>query len=134
MLAATRCFPCLLTQGVEATSIASARWYAQRRLSSLRLLLCPCRYARRTGFPPNNDFHNTTYAGNFGADAPHANDLRFTVRHLCGLLPNDLNAVLLYGIPDDASAKEHDDYYSAAWNNQDHAENGTTRYPRRLAS
>ncbi len=28
------------------------------------------------------------------------------------------NAILLYGIPDDASVKEQDSYYSAAWNNQ----------------
>ena len=31
---------------------------------------------------PNNDFHNATYAGNFGWTPNTANDLRFTVRHL----------------------------------------------------
>src|ERR1700677_3975991 len=48
---------------------------------------------------PNNDFHNTTYAGNFGWTPKTANDLRFTAR----LLPSSAdqpNAILLYGIPD----------------------------------
>src|SRR6202522_1556298 len=66
---------------------------------------------------PNNDFHNTTYAGNFGWTPNTANDLRFTVRHLT-VSADQPNAILLYGIADDASVKEHDDYYSAAWNNQ----------------
>ena len=66
---------------------------------------------------PNNDFHNATYAGNFGWTPNTANDLRFTVRHLT-VSADQPNAILLYGIPDDANVKEHDDYYSAAWNNQ----------------
>jgi vitamin B12 transporter len=66
---------------------------------------------------PNNDFHNTTYAGNFGWTPNTANDLRFTVRHL-SVSADQPNAILLYGIPDDENVKEHDDYYSAAWNNQ----------------
>jgi vitamin B12 transporter len=66
---------------------------------------------------PNNDFHNTTYAGNFGWTPNTANDLRFTVRHLT-VSADQPNAILLYGIPDDENVKEHDDYYSAAWNNQ----------------
>src|ERR1700722_1885584 len=66
---------------------------------------------------PNNDFHNTTYAGNFGWTPNTATDLRFTVRHLT-VSADQPNAILLYGIPDDENVKEHDDYYSAAWNNQ----------------
>jgi vitamin B12 transporter len=66
---------------------------------------------------PNNDFHNATYAGNFGWTPNTANDLRFTVRHLT-VSADQPNAILLYGIPDDTSAREHDSYYSAAWNNQ----------------
>jgi vitamin B12 transporter len=66
---------------------------------------------------PNSAFHNATYAGNFGWAPNTANDLRFTVRHLA-VSANQPNAILLYGIPDDASVKEHDSYYSAAWNNQ----------------
>jgi vitamin B12 transporter len=66
---------------------------------------------------PNNDFHNATYAGNFGWTPNTANDLRFTVRHLT-VSADQPNAILLYGIPDDENVKEHDDYYSAAWNNQ----------------
>jgi vitamin B12 transporter len=66
---------------------------------------------------PNNDFHNATYAGNFGWTPNTANDLRFTVRHL-NVSADQPNAILLYGIPDDTNVREHDSYYSAAWNNQ----------------
>jgi vitamin B12 transporter len=66
---------------------------------------------------PNDSFHNGTYAGNFGWTPNTANDLRFTVRHLT-VSADQPNAILLYGIPDDASVKEHDTYLSAAWNNQ----------------
>ncbi len=68
-------------------------------------------------FLPNNSFHNGTYAGNFGWTPNTANDLRFTVRHLT-VSADQPNAILLYGIPDDATVKERDSYYSAAWNNQ----------------
>ena len=66
---------------------------------------------------PNDEFHNTTYAGNFGWSPGAANDLRFTVRHLeeSGGQPN---ATSLYGIPDEAGEREHDSYYGVAWNNQ----------------
>jgi len=66
---------------------------------------------------PNDQFHNGTYAGNFGWQPDAKNDLRFTVRHLAenGGQPN---AILLYGIADDAARKEQDTEYSAAWNNQ----------------
>ena len=66
---------------------------------------------------PNDAFHNGTYAGNFGWTPNTANDLRFTVRHLT-VAADQPNAILLYGIPDDASVREHDSYLSAAWNNQ----------------
>jgi len=66
---------------------------------------------------PNSAFHNGTYAGNFGWKPNTANDLRFTVRHVT-VSANQPNAILLYGIPDDASVKEHDSYLSGAWNNQ----------------
>ena len=32
--------------------------------------------------------------------------------------PISPNALLLYGVPDSTNVKEHDSYYSAAWNNQ----------------
>jgi vitamin B12 transporter len=66
---------------------------------------------------PDDAFHNGTYAGNFGWTPNTANDLRFTVRHLA-VATDQPNALLLYGIPDSANVKEHDSYYSAAWNNQ----------------
>ena len=66
---------------------------------------------------PNDEFHNTTYAGNFGWAPNTANDLRLTVRHL-NVSADQPNAILLYGIPDDAGVKEHESYLNAAWNNQ----------------
>jgi iron complex outermembrane receptor protein/vitamin B12 transporter len=66
---------------------------------------------------PNSEFHNATYAGNFGWTPNAANDLRFTVRHIV-VSGGQPNAIALYGIPDDAQQKEQDNYYNAVWNNQ----------------
>jgi vitamin B12 transporter len=66
---------------------------------------------------PNDAFHNGTYAGNFGWTPNTANDLRFTVRHLT-VAADQPSAILLYGIPDSASVKEQDSYYTGSWNNQ----------------
>jgi iron complex outermembrane receptor protein/vitamin B12 transporter len=66
---------------------------------------------------PNSEFHNATYAGNFGWTPNATNDLRFTVRHLA-VSGGQPNAIALYGIADDAQQKEDDDYYNAIWNNQ----------------
>ncbi len=62
-------------------------------------------------------FHNATFAGNYGFAPNTATDLRVTIRHLAtnGGQPN---ATALYGIPDDASASEHDLYLNAALNHQ----------------
>ena len=66
---------------------------------------------------PNDSFHNATYAGNFGWAPNPANDLRFTVRHL-SVSEGQPNAILLYGIPDDAAEKAQNTYLNGAWNNQ----------------
>jgi iron complex outermembrane receptor protein/vitamin B12 transporter len=66
---------------------------------------------------PNSEFHNATYAGNFGWKPTAANELRFTVRHL-DQSEGQPNSIALYGIPDDGQEKEHDNYYGAVWNNQ----------------
>ena len=66
---------------------------------------------------PNDAFHNVTYTGNFGWDPNSTNDLRFTVRHLDGS-GGQPNAILLFGIPDNAAEKAQNTYYSGAWNNQ----------------
>jgi iron complex outermembrane receptor protein/vitamin B12 transporter len=65
---------------------------------------------------PNDSFHNVTSVGNFGWDPNPANDIRFTVRHL-SVSSGQPNAILLYGIPDDAAQKAQNTYYSGAWNN-----------------
>ena len=66
---------------------------------------------------PNSEFHNATYAGNFGWKPNVANDVRFTVRHIIvsGGQPNSL---VFDGIADDAVEKERDNYYGVVWNNQ----------------
>lgn len=66
---------------------------------------------------PGSEFHNATYAGNFGWTPNAANDLRFTVRHII-VSGGQPNAMALYGIPDDAQQKGQDNYYNAVWNNQ----------------
>ena len=66
---------------------------------------------------PNDRFHNATYAGNFGWNPNPANDLRFTVRHLV-VSAGQPNAILLYGIPDDAAQNAQNTYLSGTWNNQ----------------
>jgi iron complex outermembrane receptor protein/vitamin B12 transporter len=66
---------------------------------------------------PNSEFHNATYAGNFGWTPNSANDVRFTVRHLV-TSSGQPNAIAFYGIADDSQQKEHDTYYNAAWNGQ----------------
>ena len=65
----------------------------------------------------NSEFHNATYAGNFGWTPNPANDLRFTVRHVI-VSGGQPNATAFYGIPDDGLEQERDNYYNAAWNNQ----------------
>jgi len=66
---------------------------------------------------PNSEFHNATYAGNFGWTPNAANDLRFTVRHLA-VSGGQPNAIALYGIADTGQEKEQDDSYNAVWNNR----------------
>jgi iron complex outermembrane receptor protein/vitamin B12 transporter len=66
---------------------------------------------------PNDEFHNGTYVGNFGLALNPANELRFTVHHMM-VSAGQPNAILLYGIADDAAAKAQNTYLSASWNNQ----------------
>jgi vitamin B12 transporter len=66
---------------------------------------------------PNSEFHNATYAGNFGWNPNASNDLRFTVRHIV-FSAGQPNAIDLYGIPDSAQQKNQDNYYGVVWNDQ----------------
>lgn len=65
----------------------------------------------------NSEFHNATYAGNFGWKANAENDFRFTVRHIA-VAGGQPNSLVLDGIADDAVQTEHDQYYGVVWNNQ----------------
>jgi iron complex outermembrane receptor protein/vitamin B12 transporter len=51
---------------------------------------------------PNSQFHNETYAGNFGANLLPNTDVRVTVRRSVSLF-NSANELDAYGIPDDAN-------------------------------
>jgi iron complex outermembrane receptor protein/vitamin B12 transporter len=66
---------------------------------------------------PNSEFHNATYAGNFGWTPNPANELRFTVRHIV-VSGGQPSSIVFDGLPDDAVQREHDNYYGAVWNNQ----------------
>ena len=66
---------------------------------------------------PNSEFHNATYAGNFGWAPNSTNNLRFTVRHMI-VSSGQPNAIALFGIPDDGQQKGQDNYYGAVWNSQ----------------
>ena len=66
---------------------------------------------------PNSEFHNATYAGNFGWKPTAKDDFRLTQRHVI-VSGGQPNAIALYGIPDDAQQKEQDNYYNAVWNEQ----------------
>jgi iron complex outermembrane receptor protein/vitamin B12 transporter len=61
---------------------------------------------------PHSQFHNGTYAGNFGWTFDTNTNARVTVRHLA-TVDGNANAFLLYGIPDDAAQKEQDSYVGA---------------------
>ena len=64
---------------------------------------------------PNSEFHDATYAGNFGWTPDTSNDFRFTVRHII-VSGGQPNAIALYGIADDGQQKEQDNYYGVTWN------------------
>ena len=66
---------------------------------------------------PNSEFHNGTYAGNFGWTPDASGDVRLTVRHV-DVSGGQPNAIALYGIADDAQQKEQDLYVAGAWNRQ----------------
>jgi iron complex outermembrane receptor protein/vitamin B12 transporter len=66
---------------------------------------------------PNSEFHNATYAGNFGWKPNAANELRFTVRHIL-VSGGQPNSIVFDGIADDAVQTERDNYYGAVWDNQ----------------
>ncbi len=66
---------------------------------------------------PNSQFHNATYAGNFGWNPLSTTSLRVTLRHLATAAGNP-NAIQLYGIPDDAAQKNQDTYIGVTFENQ----------------
>src|SRR5581483_455505 len=66
---------------------------------------------------PNSQFHNATYAGNFGWNLLSNTNLRVSLRHLV-TSDGNANALDLYGIPDDAVQKNQDTYIGVTFNNQ----------------
>ncbi len=69
------------------------------------------------GSYPNDFFHNATYAGNFGWTPNSKTDFRVTYRRNWSDLGAP-NALLLYGIADQASQKNQNTYLSATAQNQ----------------
>jgi len=70
-------------------------------INSTLLRLRPYRHGQQHS---NSEFHNATYAGNFGWTPNATNDLRFTVRHLA-VSGGQPNAITFYGIPDAVSRR-----------------------------
>lgn len=66
---------------------------------------------------PNNEFHDATYAGNFGWSPTANTQIRFTVRHTATAL-GDSNAIAFYGIPDDSFQHSRYTYWGATLQNQ----------------
>jgi iron complex outermembrane receptor protein/vitamin B12 transporter len=66
---------------------------------------------------PDSQFHNATYAGNFGWTPNASNDVRFTVHHVV-VSGGQPNAVALDGVAEPDQQTEHDNYYSGVWNTQ----------------
>jgi vitamin B12 transporter len=69
------------------------------------------------GSYPNDFFHNTTYAGNFGYQPNAKTDLRITYRRNWTDVGTP-NGLLLYGIADDSLQKNQNTYLSATAQNQ----------------
>lgn len=66
---------------------------------------------------PNDRFHTSTGTGNFGWNVFSNSSLRATIRHdqVSGGQPN---AILLYGIPDDAKQANEDSYFGVSFESQ----------------
>jgi iron complex outermembrane receptor protein/vitamin B12 transporter len=66
---------------------------------------------------PNAEYHNSTYAGNFGWTPLAFTELRLTVRRTADNVgvPNAIN---FFGIPDDSFQPTHNTYISATFQNQ----------------
>ncbi len=77
---------------------------------------------------PHSQFHNGTYAGNFGWEPVSNTQARLTVRHIATSVGN-ANAIQLYGIPDAAVQKAQDTLLGATVENQTTAKwNNLIRY------
>lgn len=66
---------------------------------------------------PKSEFHNGTYAGNFGWTPTKASSLRITIHH-DQIASGQPDALLLYGIPDDAKQANEDAYFGVTFQNQ----------------
>ncbi|MDA8350324.1 MAG: TonB-dependent receptor [Pseudomonadota bacterium] len=66
---------------------------------------------------PGDRFHIATASGNYGWSLSPTSSLRATVRH-DQLMSGEPNAILLYGIPDDAKQANEDSYFGATFESQ----------------
>jgi vitamin B12 transporter len=66
---------------------------------------------------PNSEFHDATYAGNFGWTPTSTTDVRFTVRHTATGLGSP-NALDFFGIPDDSFQHDRYTFWGATLQNQ----------------
>jgi vitamin B12 transporter len=66
---------------------------------------------------PDDEYHNGTFAGNFGWDISPASSLRATVHHDC-VASGQPGAIQLYGVPTNGSQVNEDAYFGVTWDNK----------------
>ena len=77
---------------------------------------------------PDDEYHNGTFAGNFGWMLSPASSLRATIHHdqVASGVPG---AIRLYGIPNDAKQANEDAYFGVTWEDRTNAKwNNLVRY------
>jgi len=62
----------------------------------------------------DDEYHNGTYAGNFGWELTPASSLRATIHH-DRVASGQPGAILLYGVPSDAEQANEDAYFGVTW-------------------
>jgi iron complex outermembrane receptor protein/vitamin B12 transporter len=66
---------------------------------------------------PDDEYHNATFAGNFGWDTSPASSLRATVHH-DRAASSQPGAIQLYGVPTEAEQANEDAYFGVTWEDE----------------
>jgi vitamin B12 transporter len=66
---------------------------------------------------PDDEYHNGTFAGNFGWDISPTSSLRATIHH-DRVAAGQPGAIQLYGVPTDGEQANEDAYFGVTWDNK----------------